>query len=128
MSACLVTLSACASMNSHFDCPNQAGVNCKSLDRIDRMIDAGDIRGQTQTIKEDIKIAPVAEVADNTTVKSCCPRTSCRSDPPIRYGETIQRIWIAPYEDTEGNYHSDSLIYAVMKGGYWAKVPSIHTS
>ena len=50
-------------------------------------------------------------------------RASFIPGQPVRYGETVQRIWIAPYEDTEGNYHQDSFMYSVMKGGHWKGNP-----
>lgn len=108
-------LSACTTMNSSFDCPNKAGVNCKSLDQINRMVDNGQIRGQTD--------------ARTSTCVSCVPQfqtfptSQYLPGSPIRYGETVQRIWIAPYEDTVGNYHQDSIIYSVMKGGHWIGQP-----
>ena len=41
-------LTACTTMNSSFDCPNKAGVSCKSLDQINGMVDSGQVRGGSQ--------------------------------------------------------------------------------
>lgn len=35
----LITLTACTSFSSHFDCPQTAGISCQSLDQINRLID-----------------------------------------------------------------------------------------
>lgn len=113
----LAALTGCTTMNSNFDCPNQAGVSCKSLDQINGMVDTGEIRGRTQAITCQ------AKVADSTEFQSFPLRTSFIPGQPLRYGETVQRIWIAPYEDNEGNYHQDSLMYAIMKGGHWIGQP-----
>lgn len=108
-------LGGCTTMNSSLDCPNQAGVNCKSLDQINRMVDTGQIRSRSD--------------AHISTCISCVPQfqpfpmSQYWAGSPIRYSETIQRIWIAPYEDTVGNYHQDSLIYSVMQGGHWMGRP-----
>lgn len=110
-------LTACTTMNSSFDCPNKAGVSCKSLDQINDMVDTGQIRSHTQ-----MSTAIVSNI-DNAEFQSFPDRASFIPGQPIRYGETVQRIWIAPYEDTEGNYHQDSLIYAVMRGGHWIGQP-----
>lgn len=122
MMACILIqlggLTACSIMNSSFDCPNKSGVNCKSLDQINRMVDSGEIRGRMQT-----GCAGVAKCTDGAEFQSFPVSASFRSGQPIRYGETVQRIWIAPYEDSEGNYHQDSIIYAVMKGGHWIGRP-----
>lgn len=111
-------LTACTTMNSNFDCPNKAGVSCKSLDQINGMVDNGQIRGRTQANPEEI-----AGVADSAEFQSFPTTTSYVAGEPFRYGETVQRIWIAPYEDNEGNYHQDSLMYAIMKGGHWIGRP-----
>jgi conjugal transfer pilus assembly protein TraV len=112
-----ITLSACSSMNGSFDCPNKAGVNCKSLDQINDMVDSGQIRGRSGfTSKGDIETES-AEFA-------AFPSTAIyHGGAPLRYGETVQRIWVAPYEDTEGNYHQDSLMYSIVKRGYWIGSP-----
>ena len=42
---------------------------------------------------------------------------------PLRRGESIQQIWIGPYEDTDSNYHEPSYVYAVTKPGSWIGDP-----
>ena len=113
----VLSLVACSSMNSGFDCPNKAGVNCKSLDEINRMVDSGQIREQSQS-----GVAPPTSTAA-TEFQPYPLMTELRGGIPLRYGETVQRLWIAPFEDTEGNYHDASLIYAVIKEGRWIGVP-----
>ena len=111
------TLSACSSMNGSFDCPNKAGMNCKSLDEINDMVNSGQIQGRSRFLSKD-------ESTASTTEFAAYPSTEIyRAGAPIRYGETVQRIWVAPYEDTEGNYHQDSLMYAIVKRGHWIGSP-----
>jgi conjugal transfer pilus assembly protein TraV len=112
-------LSACTT-NSSFDCPNKAGVNCRSLDQINRMVDNGQIHGRTQM---DVREETKTNLVDGAEFQSFPTAPPFIPGQPIRYGETVQRIWIAPYEDTDGNYHQDSLIYAIMKGGHWIGKP-----
>lgn len=110
-------LTACSTINSSFDCPLAAGVNCKSLDQVNRMVDSGQIRGRSQ------EITKISNLTCCNTEFESFPTASFIPGAPIRYGETVQRIWIAPYEDTEGNYHQDNLIYTIMKGGHWIGKP-----
>jgi conjugal transfer pilus assembly protein TraV len=42
---------------------------------------------------------------------------------PIRSNESVQQIWIGPYEDTSGTYHEPSYIYTVVKKGQWIGKP-----
>lgn len=42
---------------------------------------------------------------------------------PVRSKETVQHIWIAPFEDTAGNYHQANEVYTVAKPGAWMGNP-----
>lgn len=112
-------------MNSNFDCPNKAGVHCKSLDQINAMVDNGQIRGRGSMSEVEI-----VSVSNEPEFQAFSFKVSTMGDSPIRNRETVQRIWIAPYEDTEGNYHQDSFMYSVIKAGHWKGNPvkTIHSS
>jgi conjugal transfer pilus assembly protein TraV len=117
-------MTGCTTMNSSFDCPNKAGVNCKSLDQINGMVDTGEIHGRTRgSVFDAAKGEKSEKSADRAEFQSFPMSAAFMPGQPIRYGETVQRIWIAPYEDTEGNYHQDSLMYSIMKGGHWIGRP-----
>jgi conjugal transfer pilus assembly protein TraV len=90
----LLLLNGCSSMNAQFDCPMQPGVHCESLDQVNSRVDRGEI-GQ--------------EVIATSL--------------PIRQHDTVLPIWIAPYEDNDGNYHKEQEIYAVLKPGHWQEHP-----
>jgi len=111
----------CTTMNSSFDCPNKAGVQCKSLDQINNMVDNGQIQGRTQSDSH-------ANSMSETEFQPYPMKTSYYPGEPLRYGETVQRVWVAPFEDTEGNYHQDNFIYTVSKGGHWIGSPVNKTS
>ena len=105
-------LTGCTTMNSSFDCPNKAGVQCKSLDQINGMVDNGQIQGRTQS-------APHLSGMSEAEFQPYPMTASYYPGKPLRYGESVQRIWVAPFEDTEGNYHQDNFIYTIAKGGHW---------
>lgn len=111
----ILMFTSCSSMNSSFDCPNKAGINCKSLDEINAMIDSGSATGQ----KEFSNYKTVNGINDFDQYSY----TTFKPGQPIRYGETVQRIWLAPYEDNEGNYHQENIIYTVVKDGHWIGYP-----
>lgn len=116
----MVMLTACTTMNSRFDCPNQAGVSCKSLDQINNMVDSGQIRGRTQISSCH---SPKQEISTIDEFQSFSITNNFSNNVPIRHSETVQRIWIAPYEDTEGNYHQESFMYSIMKDSHWSGKP-----
>ncbi len=123
----MILLSGCAEMNSKFDCPMKPGVSCSSLDQVNAKVDRGEIGSST------------TEPTDYTSVKNNSFNQTQSMKPvymvspsvrkPLRYGETVQRIWIAPFEDTSGNYHQESDIYTISKPGHWIDYPvkSINT-
>jgi conjugal transfer pilus assembly protein TraV len=98
-------LDGCAGMNK-FDCPMKPGIRCESLDQANAQVDHGDIGH------------------DNSQASIRSTRQSKISTAePLRYGETVQRIWIAPFEDTAGNYHQESEVYTVAKTSHWIGNP-----
>lgn len=112
----LFSLVGCSPMNSSFDCPNKAGVSCRSLDQINKMIDDGQIRGG----KSVVAVTSNKRSADfDCYVNDHQGGAHCISNQPLRHGETVQRIWIAPYEDTEGNYHQDHEMYTIIRKSHW---------
>jgi conjugal transfer pilus assembly protein TraV len=114
----LIILSGCAGLNSSFTCPKQPGVMCNSLDQVNTMIDQGKLG------------SPTFSYANNKTQKNNGVNFSnsdmsypLASSDPLRYPEAVTRIWVAPFEDDNGNYHQDSLMYAVIKPGQWIGEP-----
>ncbi len=100
-------------MNSSFDCPNKAKGMCNSVDQINTMVDSGQLRGSTQPISE----------CGGKEFQPYAITSRFYPGAPLRYGETVQRIWVAPFEDTEKNYHQDSFMYAIIKDGHWIGLP-----
>jgi|HubBroStandDraft_4_1064222.scaffolds.fasta_scaffold968479_2 conjugal transfer pilus assembly protein TraV len=97
-------LTGCSSLNAQFDCPMRPGVHCESLDQVNSRVDRGEI-GQEKWIKGS----------------TSSWMTSASSS--FRRHETVLPIWIAPFEDTDGNYHQASEVYTILKPGYWQGHP-----
>ena len=38
------------------------------------------------------------------------------------------RLWIAPYQDSQGNYFSSTQVYHVIQPGHWSTDPAIEDS
>lgn len=110
-----LTLTACSTMNSNFDCPNKAGVMCKNLDQINSMIDSGQLPQNPKVGYQKIDTS----VYRDSRFQYYFDQPESYSRKPLRKKETIQRIWIAPFEDQEGNYHQASYLYTIIKSGRW---------
>jgi conjugal transfer pilus assembly protein TraV len=99
-----VLLSGCANLNEDFDCPAPKGGSCKRMDQI-----YAEVNGNNLKSNKPLAVAPI----HNPLV------LDAKAQDPIRYKEGVVRIWIAPYEDTDGNYHQANQIYSVVKEGHW---------
>lgn len=100
-------LTGCAEMNSQFDCPMKPGVHCESLDQVNERVNRGQMSRPNFFKWKDSVNANYASTSDNA----------------LRHKETIMTVWIAPFQDTKGNYHEANVVYTVAKPGYWATEP-----
>ncbi len=87
---CLL-LNACASLNDKFDCPAPQGGSCKRMDEVYAMVN-GEKRLPVVTPRYPLIIANSASKRDE-----------------------VMRLWIAPYEDTDGNYHQANKVYSAVR-------------
>lgn len=110
----LLALSACSSMNDNFSCPSPKSGMCKSVDAVDEMVTAGKIGGAANSAASAEKSAPTYPPIALQYSASAVP------DVPVRKEDKVMQIWIAPYEDKAGNYHTESSVFAVLKTGAWA--------
>jgi conjugal transfer pilus assembly protein TraV len=114
----MVFLSGCSSLNSEFDCPMKPGVMCQSLDQVNSMVDQGKL-GATPTPCLE------CERLRNEHVSSTC-KEAANTIPPehaLRTQDSVARIWIAPFEDSEGDYYAANTVYHVMKPSHWSNHP-----
>lgn len=106
-------LNGCSNMNSSFDCPMKPGVRCESLDQVNRRVDRGEIGQQEIQIASSIKPSFMNTASSPVRI----------GHQPLRLSETVQRIWIAPFEDTNGNYHQASEVFTIARPGRWIGSP-----
>ncbi len=109
------TLAGCGELNSQFTCPMKPGVTCQSLDEVNTLVDQGKL---TQS-----KPAPSAETTLTMDIHYLADAGDS-SDSIKRNPETVMRLWIAPYQDKQGNYFSAHIVYHVIQPGHWfSKTP-----
>lgn len=125
MLSAVFLLSGCASLNSNFDCPMKPGVMCESLDQVNMQVDQGAL-GSASTASP-CKTCHTMKIGqsnvNNNNLKQYTPSVTIPSDTPVRTRETVMRIWMAPYEDKSGNYYQSTVLYTVVKPGYWIGQP-----
>jgi hypothetical protein len=109
----LLSLSGCIGMNSKFDCNAASGGKCEPMGSINKMADYG--------VFQNVGSRP--RTPSKTNQNYGYPLNTFAGQP-IRSNESIQQIWIGPYEDTSGNYHEPSYVYVVIKKGKWFGEPA----
>ena len=108
-------LGGCAAGNSSFSCDKVAGngLGCASV-----------MQTYELTNHQQMPSKAKQKAAQQSPIK---PQKYSLKAPlpgdPVRFSEQIQRIWIAPFEDSKGIYHEPSYIYMVLKPSHWAGLP-----
>jgi conjugal transfer pilus assembly protein TraV len=110
-------LNGCSGINSQFDCPMKSGIRCESIDSVNARVDRGEIGSGATTLSSRL-VQPITCKAP-----TCSRFIPFRNGEPLRYGETVMRVWVAPFEDKEGNYHQESDIFTITKPGSWIGTP-----
>jgi conjugal transfer pilus assembly protein TraV len=127
------SLCACSTTSETFDCPAGKGVGCKSISEVNYMVNRGESPHASLGNLEERGLqstpplsAPVIS-ADTRVVDSPGVETLFKqSDIPLsdtmavhRIQEEHLRVWIAPYQDAQGNLHEGSIVHTVLKPGSW---------
>jgi conjugal transfer pilus assembly protein TraV len=92
------------------------GTRCESLDQVNARIDRGEI-GHDEIACQSCQQKDRLAMTQNKGV------ILHQKNEPLRYSESVMRVWIAPFEDTSGNYHQESEILTVVKPAHWADYP-----
>lgn len=122
LSCALLGLSACVGTAEKFDCPAGSGLGCHSITQVNQKVD----EGLNTTLDNKIQEKPKTGVSFEKT------KTSSNSEKPKAYAnagfkdfkvqrvrEAHLRIWFAPFQDPQGNFHEDSIVHTVLQPGSW---------
>jgi conjugal transfer pilus assembly protein TraV len=100
---------------SKFSCKAPDGVTCSSLSGVYANAVANNLPGLRKDGKGDPAVRPPAKESPDGTITG----QVASSGDPLRTQARVLRIWIAPWEDTEGDLHDQSYIYVVANAGRW---------
>ena len=123
----LAMLSGCAGINGHFGCNTKAGSSCTPVSQVNAQANAGDFDHQTSGGRIQLPRSQTFGYANSkNTLEKVSGYRGVTPIPgePVRFGERIQRIWIAPYQDLANNYHEPSYVYTVLEKPHWIGVPA----
>ena len=111
-------LAGCASTMSGLDgetkfaCKAPEGVSCASLSGVYANAVANNLPALRKEGKGEAQAAPPAKSGE---IIGRAPS----SGDPIRTRPKVLRLWIAPWEDSDGDLHDQSYIYVVADPGRW---------
>ena len=117
-----VILSGCSTTSETFDCKAGKGVGCKSISQVNKMVDEGSLGAEQEERSHTLLSAPVI------TTASLSPGSPGYQGPDIalsddmvvhRIREEHLRVWIAPFQDQQGNLHEGTVVHTVLKPGFW---------
>jgi len=100
---------------SKFSCKAPDGVTCSSLSGVYANAVANNLPGLRKDGKGDPAARPPSKESPDGTITG----QAASSGDPLRTQARVLRIWIAPWEDTEGDLHDQSYIYVVANAGRW---------
>jgi len=115
-------LVACSStLNTQFTCQQKTKhfKGCPSLTKVDSQIDAGLWPPPEKTPAITNPPAPILSAHYAPTDNDVT-----HSNTVSRQRETVNTIWIAPFEDTQGDYHHEQLIDVIVNPGTWQPQPA----
>jgi len=118
MTIVTLMLTACSSASESFDSEATKGVGAKSISEVNAMIDQGKIDGLKSEVDQASVVAPVVV---QKAVPIANPETIVLSDHSViqRQPEQHMRIWFAPFQDINGNFHEASVVHTLLRPSFW---------
>jgi conjugal transfer pilus assembly protein TraV len=116
ISGCLF-LTGCSMTSETFDTQAVEGVGAKSITKVNAMVNQGEIGGLNQESSSKF-MQPIFSTFD---AKSLNPEhvTLLHKTITYRQPEKHHRVWIAPFQDAQGDLHEAFFIHTLLGRGYW---------
>lgn len=112
-----------------FACKAPEGVQCESMSGVYANVVQSNLPGQRRESPPPLLHTPSssssAPSASTMTTGNALPGSASAPQPPatrampLRSPPTVLRVWIAPWEDSDGDLHDQSYIYLAIDGGRW---------
>ncbi len=114
----ILTLAGCSTASESFDSEATKGVGSKSISQVNAMIDQGKIEGIAGDNQAHQVIAPVMVQNPQPNLN---PETIVLSDHSVihRQPEQHMRIWLAPFQDANGNFHEAAVVHTLQRPSFW---------
>jgi conjugal transfer pilus assembly protein TraV len=117
IAGCAGTLSGVGG-GSAFACKAPPGTTCASVAGVYANAVANNLPGQQQQPRPEKSPSTNAEAKGSSADSSVAARTP-GSGSAIRSDPRILRIWLAPWEDSDGDLHDQAYVYVTVDAGKW---------
>lgn len=127
--ALLPLLAGCSFMGlgkGDFSCPGgiDGGVRCMTARQVYLATDGSDTVRPTQEADHASDVPPATSSGPPTAISpgtgGSVPVPTIEQPLPIRSQPGVMRIWIAPWEDDEGDLHADGYVYTEIESRKWS--------
>jgi conjugal transfer pilus assembly protein TraV len=134
----LAMLSGCSGLSgldgsNKFSCAAASGVNCQSISGVSQNAEAGNLpfqrgeasrekqenRDNRKTVADDNEPPDYAPERLKKQKMSPADMRAIYTSEPLRQAPLVLRIWVAPFEDEEGDLHDQSIFYTQVHTGRW---------
>lgn len=133
LTGCASSFSGLSGSSSSLSCKAPAGVICSSVSGIyanslKDALPAQQKKTETPVVEASdskvVKTNPpkkVEEKAKSTEAESLPPHAlrTLSSGMPVRSAPYVLRVWVAPWEDADGDLHDQHYLFAVVNHGKW---------
>jgi conjugal transfer pilus assembly protein TraV len=118
----ILTLNGCSILglgNSDFSCPGGIdGVRCMSARQVYQATESSDyVKTEVEREKNEGKASSLAGA--KPVIQSQIAVPSIEQPVPIRTQAKVMRIWMAPWEDEDGDLHADGFLYTEIENRRW---------
>lgn len=110
-------LGGCAMGGGSFACQAPDGVNCNSISGVYSNSMQGNLPSQKKGEDE--------EPAEKVETRRGYVLTTPTTGTPIRSKPTVLRIWLAPWQDDDGDFRDNSFIFVQTDNGRWVMEESL---
>jgi len=114
----VLCLSGCGVHKSQFDCDIATGMNCKSMGRINKIIDENDSNDSSANIRKLSSNQNIKEQLESFPDQAINASLTHDLDV-IRIPEQTMRIWVAPYKNNSDEYVDAFQMHIVTQEGHW---------
>jgi conjugal transfer pilus assembly protein TraV len=123
----LSLLSGCSTSSEVFECEAGKGIGCKSISEVNKMVDNGKLVNNEEPdfLKTVAPIFAQNKLSSGTNPVDGSEIILSDQTTVSRVQEAPLRVWIAPFQDEQGNLHEGSAVHTVIRPGYWQLTPSV---